>query len=319
MSEEHYEPIEEAAEAFRDSQAGVETPPKDDEPSKHFNNVEEALEDMQAKREADADVARHVQRTETAEKNEKSASESFELKGEDSEKISQYQKEYGSFASEYQTFVQAAASVDWDSLKNSNPGEYVYLKQQMDEAQSALEKKYNTLTEAGKGLQKSIASGVLERERSKMLEKAPELAEPAVLEELKDYMLSNGYTREEIEGAADHKLVLAAYKAMQADKQPKTKGRILYKGNRKSEDPGLPLNVVNAQQRFESTRSLGDLLALMDAQNTPDSVRPAKKAKNTKTQSRIAELQKIVNRNPNSRDAIDAGAEMFALKRAGNA
>ncbi len=315
---EHYESVEEATEAYKDIKAGIEPVKSEPEEKPYYKNVDEAISANQEKQAAIAEVETHQRRADTSSKNQQERDSNYTLDPSHAEKISRYESEAKKFNAEYQAFNKVVSQIDMQKLRKEKPAEFAAIKLEISEYETRLQNKHSELLNSVKSIQHGIASQVLEGERSKLLKKAPELASESVQAEVREYLLKSGVTQEEIESTIDHRVVLQAYKAMKHEKRKEAKKDKSFKF-KKANKAQVDAKVAQAAARFENTRSMSDLRALMDAKASvkikpmPKPTRSKSNASNT--QSKITQLQSVISKDPNSRKALDAAAEIMSLQR----
>ena len=117
------------------------------------------------------------------------------------------------------------ATVDWDTLKNDNPLEYITKRDEFREAQDKVRQAQYQQQQAQQTYQQEsqrLHQRVLQEEHGKLVEALPEWQETQsrqkLSSEIKDYALSQGYTSEEIGSLIDHRSLMTLYKAMKFDK-----------------------------------------------------------------------------------------------------
>ena len=117
------------------------------------------------------------------------------------------------------------ATIDWESLKNDNPLEYITKRDEFREAQDKVRQSQYQQQQTQQLQQQEMArthQNVLHEEHGKLVEALPEWSEPQSRQKLstdiKAYALSQGYTQEEIGSLIDHRSLMTLYKAMKFDK-----------------------------------------------------------------------------------------------------
>jgi len=117
------------------------------------------------------------------------------------------------------------ATIDWESLKNDNPLEYITKRDEFREAQDKVRQSQYQQQQTQQLQQQEMARShqqVLQEEHGKLVEALPEWNEPqsrqALSADIKAYALSQGYTAEEIGSLIDHRSLMTLYKAMKFDK-----------------------------------------------------------------------------------------------------
>jgi hypothetical protein len=117
------------------------------------------------------------------------------------------------------------ATVDWDTLKNDNPLEYITKRDEYREMQDKVRQAQFQQQQAQQAYQQESQKNhhrVLQEEHGKLVEALPEWSEQKARQklsgEIKEYALSQGYTTEEISSLIDHRSLMTIYKAMKYDK-----------------------------------------------------------------------------------------------------
>ena len=117
------------------------------------------------------------------------------------------------------------ATVDWATLKNDNPLEYITKRDEYREAQDKVRQAQFQQQQAQQAYQQESQQNhrrVLQEEHGKLVAALPEWGEQETRQKLsgdiKEYALSQGYTAEEIGSLIDHRSLMTIYKAMKYDK-----------------------------------------------------------------------------------------------------
>lgn len=185
---------------------------------------------------------------------------------------------------------EEAAKVDWASLRNQDPGEASFKKQEFKERREAVEAEIGKLSTqyqeyVADQQQKSQAAlqEHLQKEQEALLEKLPEWKDPekakAGHKEVADYLSSQGFTPEEIAQASDHRLVIMARKAALYDKGA-------------SAEPAKKKLVT-----------------------VPKTLKPGASVQADPNKSKEDHYRKIIANNPNSRQAEEATVALMQLRR----
>ena len=114
-------------------------------------------------------------------------------------------------------------SIDWATLKEDDPYQYMIKKDEFNDAQKSLEgaKQQQILVqqEQAKAMAKQRADFV-QSEYAKLMQVLPEWADKnsTVKDDIRKFAIDSGYTAEEVNQLADHRSVLILKKAMEFDK-----------------------------------------------------------------------------------------------------
>lgn len=255
MTEQVFETTQQAVEAYQDGQAGIEHVPAEKESRPVYENVEQALTAINKRAEDRAEVERHIDLTSASDQNTQNRDSAFELGGDHKQQVEQFRRAAHAVAAERQAYQKVMSSIDLEKLRKEKPGEYANLKLEIKEFEQKLSTKQSQLLQAAGIIQANIAGGVLEKERSKLLKAAPEMADASVQQEVRDYLLRNGATQAEIEGVYDHRAVLNAYRAMQYEKSKVAKKKKIPKIQKRAKQE-LNSEVKRLKKKFLQTRGL---------------------------------------------------------------
>lgn len=128
---------------------------------------------------------------------------------------------------EAQTFDQVVAGVDWQRLKEMNPGEYAARMTELSERRNALQARAQAIRQANQqvseqeqSLHIEHAQRLLAREEKKMVRAIPAWSNPTTRErekgQLREYLAKSGFSDQEIAGVTDHRVVKQVYQAWKA-------------------------------------------------------------------------------------------------------
>lgn len=119
--------------------------------------------------------------------------------------------------------------VNWQELRDSNPGEFAALwkeyesrQVQINQAQEAVKQEREKLNAEAQEKQAEQFKAFIEQEQQKLLNAIPQWQDKAVLEteykELTDSLMGRGFSAQEINSVADHRIIKLAYDLMTLDK-----------------------------------------------------------------------------------------------------
>jgi hypothetical protein len=119
------------------------------------------------------------------------------------------------------------ADINWADLKDTDPMEYMEKRLEYQEAKEKISELQNERvrvqqqneTDMGQMLQEKL------QKEAELLSKAlPEYTEPGSTfkDEVRNYALNLGFSPQDIDGIADHRVILVLHKAMMQDKVSKT-------------------------------------------------------------------------------------------------
>lgn len=167
-----------------------------------------------------------------------------------------------------QKVLQDYQNLDWDGLKAQNPGQWAAkqtelqgVQQWLQQARAQAAQSWKQTHEAWQQQQAQMAEQRLEREQKALFKAIPEWRNQEVADaerrELTDFLLNSGYSREEIEGVADHRAVVLARDAMRYRQQAKKGGAAAKKVLRIAKKVGKPgARQDKSQQSADRGRAL---------------------------------------------------------------
>ena len=125
--------------------------------------------------------------------------------------------------------LEKFANVDWDSLRENDPIEYVTTREQYREAQEriqGLQQEQARAAQTQQAQMKQAQHEMLQVEKGKLVEALPEWGEPEKQKELatnlQSYAKEQGFTAEELNSLVDHRSVLVLLKAQKYDQLQKS-------------------------------------------------------------------------------------------------
>ena len=152
---------------------------------------------------------------------------------------SQYNSEVAQIQAERQQYIESLQSVlqgsmteldqfanmDWQSLKESNPLEYVTRRDEYREAQDrigALQQEQVLVQQRQQQEEAQLRTRTLSEENTRLVAKMPEWGDSSTKQQmatdLRDYASAQGFIQEEIESLIDHRSLIVLHKAMMYDK-----------------------------------------------------------------------------------------------------
>ena len=158
-------------------------------------------------------------------------------------------------------------NVPWDNLKATDPTQWTIKRQEFTERQAAVQ---NMRQQAAQEYQQRMAESqqtqqqqmqeIATREQENLLRALPTWRDNEVRQseqgKMREYLLSAGYSPDEIDQAYDHRTIVLAHKAMQFDAMAKkgttAKKRVVKIGNKKVLKPGAKRTKAQTQQDAEA-------------------------------------------------------------------
>ena len=172
------------------------------------------------------------------------------------------------------------ANVDWQSLKDTDPIEYVTRKEEFREAQekvqSMQQEQYNAQHRHAEE-SKQLRSHILKEEHGKLSAALPEWGEPEkqkkMATEIRDYASSQGFSAEEINSLVDHRSLLVLLKASKYDamqkadvksKKIKNKPRVIRAGKGRSSGDESKSKRTARMRRLQQSGHVRDATSLFE-------------------------------------------------------
>ena len=125
--------------------------------------------------------------------------------------------------------LEKFANVDWDSLRENDPIEYVTTREQYREAQEriqGLQQEQARAAQTQQAQMKQAQHEMLQVEKGKLVEALPEWGKPEkqkeLAENLQSYAKEQGFTAEELNSLVDHRSILVLLKAQKYDQLQKS-------------------------------------------------------------------------------------------------
>lgn len=195
---------------------------------------------------------------------------------EDVQTLTQFEQETQRYQQDLQAFAQTKASIDLDELEKTNRGEAQATRQQLKAAEDELRQRHDTLVQVRDQLASRVQERQSERlqrqvldERRKLDEAVPDLDKGA----LSEYLISAGFTEQDIAHAYDSRLLTMAEKARRYDelmadgvrphKVPKTRSGGNKRGKKRSQS-----DTEKMRANLKRTGRMDDALKLLTAQRS---------------------------------------------------
>ena len=172
------------------------------------------------------------------------------------------------------------ANVDWQSLKYTDPIEYVTKKEEVREAQekvqSMQQEQYNAQHRHAEE-SKKLRTQILQEEHGKLSAALPEWGEPEkqkkMATEIRDYASSQGFSAEEINSLVDHRSLLVLLKASKYDamqkadvksKKIKNKPKVIRAGKGRSSGDESKSKRTARMKRLQESGHVRDATSLFE-------------------------------------------------------
>ena len=170
--------------------------------------------------------------------------------------------------------------VDWDTLKETNPIEYVTKREEYREVQeriSSLQQQQHAVAQKQAQDATTLHARTLNQEHHRLVEVLPEWGDPEKQRELgveiRDYARTQGFADKEISDLIDHRSVLVLRKSMLYDKlnasdikskKLKNKPRVVRSGKGASKSTEKRSIRAKSMKRLQQTGHVDDAAALLE-------------------------------------------------------
>ena len=172
------------------------------------------------------------------------------------------------------------SNVDWQSLKDTDPIEYVTKKEEFREAQEKVQGMQQEQYQAQQRHateSKNMRSHILKEEHGKLAAAIPEWSEPEkqkkMATEIRDYASSQGFSAEEINSLIDHRSLLVLLKASKYDamqkadvksKKLKNKPRVIRSGTGRTKGEDSKSKHTAKMKRLRSSGHVDDAASILE-------------------------------------------------------
>jgi len=170
--------------------------------------------------------------------------------------------------------------IDWDTLKNEDPIEYVKMKEDFREGKEkmqVLEQQRQSAVQQQQAEMQKVHEESIQVERAKMIEALPEWGDPEKQKELaadvKTYALKQGFSEEELSSLIDHRSVLVLMKAAKYDalenadvksKKLKNKPKVIRAGSGKTKGENSKSKRAAKMKRLQGTGHVDDAASILE-------------------------------------------------------
>ncbi len=280
--EEESEEEEEAEEAEEES----EEPDEEEEEALYAVTVngkerEVSLDELLSGYSRQSDYTRKTQELSEERKQMESLGQRY------NSEVAQIQSERQQYMMNLQQIIESAtgdlqqfSTVDWASLKESDPIEYVTKREEFRESQEkiqAIQHQHEYARQKHLNEEETLKKTVVREEHKKLVESMPEWGEPEVQKklasDLKSYCIEQGFTSEELSQLVDHRSVIVLLKALKYDqmqnadvksKKIKNKPKVIRAGKGKSTSESSKSKRTAQMKRLQGTGHLDDASALLE-------------------------------------------------------
>jgi len=170
--------------------------------------------------------------------------------------------------------------VDWDTLKETNPIEYVTKREEYREVQDrikSLQQQQHAVAQKQAADSAQLHAQTLHREHQRLVEVLPEWGDPEkqreIGVEIRDYARTQGFADKEISDLIDHRSVLVLRKSMLYDKlnssdvkskKLKNKPRVVRSGKGASKSTEKRSSRAKSMKRLQQTGHVDDAAVLLE-------------------------------------------------------
>ena len=170
--------------------------------------------------------------------------------------------------------------IDWDTLKNEDPIEYVKMKEDFREGKEkmqVLEQQRQSAVQQQQAEMQKVHEESIQVERAKMIEALPEWGDPEKQKELaadvKTYALKQGFSEEELSSLIDHRSVLVLMKAAKYDalenadvksKKLKNKPKVIRAGSGKTKGENSKSKRAAKMKRLQGSGHVDDAASILE-------------------------------------------------------
>ena len=242
---------------------------------------EVSLDELMKGYSRQSDYTRKTQAISDERKNFEALSEKYNAE------MSQIQSERQQYAEYLSKIVEQSmggldkfANIDWESLKASDPIEYVTRREELREAQ---EKVQGLKNEQAVASQKQMAESeqmrkqMVQSEHQKLVSAVPEWGDPSkqkgLASSVREFALTQGFTEEELNSLIDHRSVLVLMKAAKFDaiekadvksKKIKNKPKVIRSGKGVTKSGGANKKRAAQMKRLQGSGRVADASALLE-------------------------------------------------------
>jgi len=284
--EEEDESLEEEPEESEEEEEGADDPSEEEEDLLYAVTVngeeqEVTLDELMKGYSRQSDYTRKTQeiseqRKEAEAVSQKYAAEMNQIRNERQEYMQTLQNIIDNSGQQFDQFVD----VDWDSLRETNPIEYVTKREEYREIQERIQGMQRQQEEVQKKQSQDsqqLHSQTLEREHQLMVDALPEWGDPEKQREiglgLRSYAKDQGFADQEISSLVDHRSLIVLRKAMLYDqlnssdvksKKLKNKPRVVRSGKGARKDDEKKSTRTKTMKRLRQTGHVDDAAAALE-------------------------------------------------------
>ena len=176
--------------------------------------------------------------------------------------------------------VDKFANIDWETMKETDPIEYVTKREEFREAQEKVQGMRNEQQMAQQrqaSQEQTSRQELLQREHSALIDALPDWGNPnkqkGLAKGIRDYAMGQGFAKEELDSLVDHRSILVLLKARQYDqlqkadvksKKLKNKPRVIRAGTGRDKDADSKSKRTAKMKRLRGSGHVDDAASILE-------------------------------------------------------
>ena len=176
--------------------------------------------------------------------------------------------------------VDKFANIDWETMKETDPIEYVTKREEFREAQEKVQGMRNEQQMAQQrqaSQEQTSRQELLQREHNALVDALPDWGNPdkqkGLAKGIRDYAMGQGFAKEELDSLVDHRSILVLLKARQYDqlqkadvksKKLKNKPRVIRAGTGRDKDADSKSKRTAKMKRLRSSGHVDDAASILE-------------------------------------------------------
>ena len=192
----------------------------------------------------------------------------------------QYMEALTNVISNHGAELEKFSNIDWNTLRETDPIEYVTTREQYREAQEKVQAMHNQRAQAQQAQQAEMNKAqhqMLQVEKGKLVEALPEWGDPEKQKELsanlQSYAKDQGFSAEELNSLIDHRSVLVLLKAQKYDqlqnsdvksKKLKNKPKVVRSGTGTTSKTTSKSKRAAKMKRLQSSGHVDDAVSILE-------------------------------------------------------
>ena len=176
--------------------------------------------------------------------------------------------------------VDKFANIDWETMKETDPIEYVTKREEFREAQEKVQGMRNEQQMAQQrqaAQEQTSRQELLQREHNALVDALPDWGNPdkqkGLAKGIRDYAMGQGFAKEELDSLVDHRSILVLLKAKQYDqlqkadvksKKLKNKPRVIRAGTGRDRDADSKSKRTAKMKRLRGSGHVDDAASILE-------------------------------------------------------